>query len=143
MPSSGIRLRGAVVVRNGDRVLLVPHIVAECGSTQWTLPGGAVQPGESLRDAAGRETFEETGLRVRPEEIAEVIEVIEVGKTVGGDESFYHSVTVCFAATVVGGSLLPEHHPRFGLKSPAWLSLADRKRIAPHHRLVVEQALSD
>ena len=32
----------------------------------WGLPGGALELGETIEAAAVRETFEETGLRVRP-----------------------------------------------------------------------------
>ena len=32
---------------------------------QWCLPGGAMEPGESVAEACEREVFEETGLRVR------------------------------------------------------------------------------
>ncbi len=32
---------------------------------QWCLPGGMIDPGESVREGCEREVFEETGLRVR------------------------------------------------------------------------------
>jgi len=51
-----------VVVRKGDRFLLIQeHHKGE----PWYLPGGRVEPGESLVAAALRETLEEGGLRVR------------------------------------------------------------------------------
>jgi 8-oxo-dGTP diphosphatase len=56
------------------RVLLVergrpPH----AGS--WTLPGGKVEPGESLAEAIQREVLEETGLEVRVLEETELVEL--------------------------------------------------------------------
>ncbi|MDC0747692.1 NUDIX hydrolase [Polyangium mundeleinium] len=49
-----------VVVRRGDEYLLV-H---ERGHGQtWYLPGGRVEPGERIVDAAVRETLEEAGVR--------------------------------------------------------------------------------
>lgn len=53
----------AVVVHEG-RVLLVRRRVAE-GGLSWQFPAGKVEPGESRRAAAVRETKEETGLDVR------------------------------------------------------------------------------
>ncbi len=35
----------------------------------WSLPAGAVEPGEHPAQAVAREVFEETGLRVRPERL--------------------------------------------------------------------------
>ncbi len=32
----------------------------------WSLPGGSVEPGESLQETARREVFEETGLEISP-----------------------------------------------------------------------------
>lgn len=52
---------GALVVREG-LVLLV--LRERSGATRWELPSGLVEPGESLEDAARRETREETGLKV-------------------------------------------------------------------------------
>ncbi len=57
------------VVRDGR--LLLGRRIASYGSGLWQTPGGKVDPGESLAEAAVRETFEETGLRVtEPREIA-------------------------------------------------------------------------
>lgn len=48
----------AAVVRDEDRILVVRK--AEDGA--WSLPAGAIDPGESPQDAVVRETAEETGL---------------------------------------------------------------------------------
>ncbi len=50
------------VVRLGHRFLLTQE--RKYGST-WSIPGGRVEPGESLADACMREVLEETGVPVR------------------------------------------------------------------------------
>jgi ADP-ribose pyrophosphatase len=60
---------GAVIVRDG-RVLLVRR-ATEPLKDEWSVPGGALELGEKLRDGAAREAWEETGLRV---EVGEVLE---------------------------------------------------------------------
>jgi 8-oxo-dGTP pyrophosphatase MutT (NUDIX family) len=55
-----VRVGVGVVVREGEAILLEKR--RDCG--WWGLPGGKVEPGESLIDAAVREVFEETGLTV-------------------------------------------------------------------------------
>lgn len=49
----------AVAVDGEGRVMLVRHTYLE----GWWLPGGGVDRGETIGDAAARELFEETGLR--------------------------------------------------------------------------------
>ncbi len=59
----GMRVRvgvGVVVRGKGDTILLEKR--RDCG--WWGLPGGKVEPGESLTDAAVREVLEETGFTV-------------------------------------------------------------------------------
>jgi phosphatase NudJ len=51
-----------VVVRRGHRFLMTQE--QKYGSS-WSIPGGRVEPGESLVDAAIREVHEETGVPVR------------------------------------------------------------------------------
>jgi len=61
MWTGGVRV--AVIDGNG-RVLLVKHRYEAEGREVWMLPGGAVEDGETSRDAAIREVLEETGLIV-------------------------------------------------------------------------------
>ncbi|HEY4962095.1 MAG TPA: NUDIX domain-containing protein, partial [Terriglobales bacterium] len=63
---------GAVIVRD-DRALLVRR-ATEPLKGEWSVPGGALELGEKLRDGAAREALEETGLKV---EVAEVLDVFD------------------------------------------------------------------
>ena len=56
-----VRFGTAAVVLSDHQVLLVKREDFEV----WALPGGAIDPGESVSDAAIRETREETGLDVQ------------------------------------------------------------------------------
>ena len=55
---------GAVVHDAAGRLLLIRR-GTEPGRGLWSVPGGRVEPGESLSTAVEREVLEETGLRVR------------------------------------------------------------------------------
>lgn len=54
---------GAVVFDGDGRLLLVKRANPPAQGL-WSLPGGRREPGESAREGAVREVFEETGLRV-------------------------------------------------------------------------------
>jgi 8-oxo-dGTP pyrophosphatase MutT (NUDIX family) len=49
-----------IMVVDGDKVLLIRHTYVP----GWQFPGGGVDPGETMPEAAAREVLEETGYRV-------------------------------------------------------------------------------
>ncbi|MBF8297915.1 MAG: ADP-ribose pyrophosphatase [candidate division NC10 bacterium] len=67
-PDRPILAVGAGAVKDG-KVLLIKR-GEEPGRGFWTLPGGAVHPGEELKAAVSRELREECGIEVAVEEIA-------------------------------------------------------------------------
>lgn len=84
---------GAIIPR-GDRVLLIRR-GKEPSAGLWTLPGGRVEPGETVRAALVREAREETGLSVAPGPLVEIFEVIQ-REPKGGLQ--YHFVILDFLA---------------------------------------------
>lgn len=76
-PSANPRLGvGIAAVDDQGRLVLVQRgHPPELG--RWAVPGGRVEPGESLWEAVRRELWEETGLR--PEGLPEALYVVELG----------------------------------------------------------------
>lgn len=64
-PDAGTFAAVVYVVDPDERVLLVYSRRRD----EWSAPGGWREPGESARETAVRETFEETGLRLQPERV--------------------------------------------------------------------------
>jgi 8-oxo-dGTP diphosphatase len=91
---------GAIIIE-GDRVVLVkrahPPLQAE-----WSIPGGALEVGEMVREACVREACEETGLAVEPIELLGVYDRIlrNPDKRVQ-----YHYVLIDFLCRRVAGDL--------------------------------------
>ena len=99
-PASPLVGVGAIII-DASRVVLVkrghPPLEGE-----WSIPGGVVEVGETLRDAAVREAREETGLSVETRDLLGVYDRVlkdERGRT------RYHYVLIDFLCRRVAGEL--------------------------------------
>lgn len=89
---------GSIIIE-GDRVLLVKRAHPPIQG-QWSIPGGVLEVGEMVREAAVREAREETGLIVEPGELLGVYDRIlrDPERRVQ-----YHYVLIDFLCRRVGG----------------------------------------
>lgn len=78
-----------MVVLNSNDVLLIQRSKPP-KSAEWSLPGGAQDVGETLKEAAQREVKEETGLDVTAEGLVDVIDFIE--RDDAGAARFHYSL---------------------------------------------------
>lgn len=65
----------AAVVTRGEKILLIRR-GREPLLGAWSLPGGALELGETTAEGIAREVFEETGVRTRPVEIITTLDRI-------------------------------------------------------------------
>ncbi len=99
-PTSPVIGVGAVIL-DGERVLLIRR-GHEPMKGQWSIPGGALEVGESLLDGVVREVREETGLEVEPIRLIEVLDRI----VRDDDERVrFHYVLIDYLCRVTGGAL--------------------------------------
>lgn len=87
------KVAAASIIEREGKVLMVKRAI-QPGYGLWSIPGGYVDRGEVVEEAAVREVWEETGLKV------------EIQRMVGLFSEHEHPVVVAvFAAREVGGSL--------------------------------------
>jgi secondary thiamine-phosphate synthase enzyme len=98
-PERPIAAVGAVIL-DGDRVLLVQRR-QEPLEGEWSLPGGAVEIGETLEAALAREVREETSLDVV---VGPVVEVLDSIRRDAGGRAEYHYIIIDYACRVRRGT---------------------------------------
>jgi 8-oxo-dGTP diphosphatase len=111
---------GAIVFRD-DKLLLVKR-ANHPGKGLWAIPGGRVELGETMKEAAMREVKEETGVRVSPKEPIYVFEVIERDNDGG---ILFHYVIIDLLAEYLSG----EPNPGTDAIEARWISSGEMKEL--------------
>jgi len=127
-PDSPRSAVGAIVIRD-DEVLLVKRNNPP-GQGLWSIPGGCVELGETLQEAAEREIQEETGIIIRAKKPVYTFDVIErddQGRT------RFHYVIVDLLADYVSG----KPNPRSDASEARWVTSCELEGL-PVSRITKE-----
>lgn len=104
------------IPRRGRRVALVRRGIEPRLGT-WTFPAGFLEMGETVEEAACRETLEECNLEVRIDELLNVYSRPTIG-----------IVNIVYLATITGGTFLPNleatEYAEFAPEDVPWDDLA-------------------
>lgn len=112
---------GAIIVER-DRIVLIKRGHPPLAGA-WSIPGGVLELGETLREAAVREAFEETGLTIEPGELLGVYDRVLRDSD---ERTRYHYVLVDFLCRRLAGDL----HAAADADEARWFT-ADEVRELP------------
>jgi len=118
------------VVILSERGVVLIRRASEPFAGQWALPGGFVEVGETVEEAAAREAAEETGLAV---EVASLIGVYSEPER----DPRGHNVSVAFLVRVLSGELAAATDA-----SEVLVLDPSSVELAFDHRRIIDDALS-
>lgn len=90
---------GSIIIEH-DRILLVKRGHAPL-TGEWSIPGGVLEVGETLREAAAREAMEETGLTI---EVRDLLGVYDRILRDADERTLYHYVLIDFLCHRTAGN---------------------------------------
>ena len=130
------------VIWNGRGELVLIRRAKPPRLDEWSIPGGHLEWGESLKDAVVREVLEETGLAI---DIVGLIDVVDSVSRNDAGAVVCHYVLIDFAARAIGGEL----HAASDAREARWVPYAqlgefnlwsETRRIIDASALMLEKA---
>jgi len=94
---------GILLIRNNNLLLIKRKYDPDAGF--WSIPGGHVELGEKVQEAAEREGFEETGFKVKVTKLAGVIDKIMYD--IEGKIEYHYVLINFFVEQIVGNPNQP------------------------------------
>jgi 8-oxo-dGTP pyrophosphatase MutT (NUDIX family) len=90
----------AIVPDSDGRILLIRRT----DNNYWSIPGGGVEPGESVSQAAAREVMEETGIRCK---VTRLVGIYSDPNHVAAydDGEVRQEFSICFITQMLGGTV--------------------------------------
>jgi mutator protein MutT len=112
---------GAIIIDH-DRVVLVKRGHAPLAG-EWSIPGGLLEVGETMRQAAVREALEETGMCV---EVGDLLGVYDRVVRDADERTLYHYVLIDFRCRRIAG----EPQAADDATEARWFSRAEIRELA-------------
>lgn len=137
--NTGIRVRPTALIIQDDAVLLIEY--NEAGHLHYNLPGGGIEPGESVHEGLRRELREEAGIEIEIGPLAFVYEYYP-GCQSGDYASEQHGLHLIFNCKVPEGSIpvLPET-PDLNQVAVKWVTLEQLASVVLYPNL--KQQIAD
>ncbi len=131
-----LQTTAALLERDGPKIVTVGLVNRSgellCGLRRdnglWTNPGGHMDPGETPREGAAREVFEETGLRIKDLQFI-------TGEHFIGQRSGKPLTVFAFMGTAFGDYALTENDPDAEISEWRWVNVhPSRPELAAKNR---------
>ncbi len=121
------------IVRKGKALLVIRRGKPPLGD-EWSVPGGAVELGETMREAAVREVLEECGIEIVVSDVVDTIDIIQ--RDAAGRVMFHYAIAD-YAANWASGEL----HATSDVTEAHWVLPEDLDKypMNPKTRTILEK----